>query len=266
MDALPVAARTPPAAPPIFVIGCPRSGTTLVRMILDSHPEISAGEETKFLSDLERVVGEHWRLVSQYGYERAWWLDRIRSFYGGFQEDYMHRRGKRRWAEKTPGYTLHLPFIDELFPDALYVHVIRDVRDVVASHHERWGYRSALRVARGVWAKYVSTARSFGRTLPPSRYTEVRYEELVADPERVLRGLFEFLGVGWDPTVLRFDEVEHDTTDHYAAFTADRRRAAGETGPIYRSRVGAGAARLDPVLRAVIRRNARPLMRELGYA
>ena len=122
-----------PADSPIFIIGCGRSGTTLLRMMLDSHPRISAGEETKFLTDLQPIVGEHWSLLSAYGFSREWWLDRIRAFYGDFQAEYLAKRGKQRWAEKTPGYTFHLDFIAELFPDAQYVHVIRDGRDVALS-------------------------------------------------------------------------------------------------------------------------------------
>src|SRR5262249_35446578 len=137
--------RPAPMARPIFIVGCGRSGTTLLRLMLDSHPAIAAGEETKFLTDLEPIVGEHWRLLHTYGFDRAWWLDRIRAFYGGFLEEYATRRGKRRWAEKTPGYTFHLAFLDELFPDAQYLHLIRDGRDVVASFRERWGYRAGLR-------------------------------------------------------------------------------------------------------------------------
>ena len=178
----------------------------------------------------------------------------------------MRRRGKARWAEKTPEYTLILDFIDELFPDARYIHVIRDGRDVVASFRERWGYLAAIRVARGVWVRHVRAARDFGRRVARERYTEIRYERLVAEPERVLRELFRFLDEPWDPVVLSWNELHHDTTDHYAGFTAARRAAGGDRAAIYRSRVGTGGSSLDPLLRAVMRRRSWSLMRELGYA
>jgi len=251
---------------PIFIVGCARSGTTLLRMMLDSHPRISCGEETKFLADLAPILGQHWRLLETYGYDRGWWLDRIRDFYGGFQEDYRERRGKVRWAEKTPTYTMHLDFVEALFPDAQYVHVLRDGHDVVASFRERWGYMAGVRAANSVWAHYVRTARTFGTALPPGRYHELRYEALVGDPEPTMRALLDFLGEPWDDQVLRFDEVRHDTTDHYAAFTADRRRAGGDSAAIYRSRVGTGRQRLDPVLRGLLHRSSAGLLTELGYA
>jgi hypothetical protein len=250
---------------PIFIVGSPRSGTTLLRLILDSHPRLSCGEETHFLRDLEPIVGRHWRMVAPYGFDRSYWLGRIRDLYAGFQADVLVRRGKSRWAEKDPTYTLMLPFIGELFPDALYVHLVRDGHDVVASYRDRWGYAAAARVARGEWKRYVTAARALASGPAASRYHELRYEDLVSDPEAALRPLFAFLGEAWDPVVLRFDEAEHEATDRYRRFTASRREAGGEEAAIYRSRVGAGARGLDPVLRGLLRATSGGLLRELGY-
>jgi hypothetical protein len=251
---------------PIFVIGCGRSGTTLLRLMLDSHPRISAGEETKFLVDFERILTDHWSLLKAYGFPREWWVGRIRSFYQSFQTEYLKRRGKARWAEKSPIYTFHLEFIGELFPDAQYVHVIRDGRDVVASFRERWGYLAGLRAANSIWRESVVRAREFGARLPAGRYHELRYEALVADAEKEMRSLLSFLGEEWDPRVLRFHEVEHDSTARYAAYTSGRREAAGDpSAPIYRAREGAGRRRLDPALAAVLQRSSGKLLTELGY-
>jgi hypothetical protein len=254
-----------PAATPIFVIGSPRSGTTLVRLILDAHPHISCGEETHFLRDLEAIVGRDWKLVRTYGLSRAWWLARIRELYDAFQAEVLQRAGKARWAEKDPTYTLHLPFIEELFPDAVYVHLLRDGHDVVASFRDRWGYRSAGRAARSEWGRYVSAARALQRRLPPERFLELRYEALVGDPEAEARRLFAFLGEPWVPEVLELDPSRHRATERYRWFTAQRRAAGGDEAAIYRSRIGAGGASLDPVLRTLLRRNNGELLRELGY-
>ena len=264
------AAAATPATPasasaPVFVIGSPRSGTTLLRLILDSHPRISCGEETHFLRDLEAVVGRNWELVATYGLPREWWIEHIRELYEAFQAEVLARSGKVRWAEKDPTYTLHLPFIEELFPDALYLHLLRDGYDVVASFRDRWGYKSAARAARTEWARYVTAARELGTRLPQDRFLEVRYEALVADPDEQGRRIFGFLGEAWDPAVLAFDPADHSATDRYQWFTAQRREAGGEDSTIYRSRVGAGAASLDPVLRTILRRRHGSLLRQLGY-
>jgi hypothetical protein len=253
------------AAPPIFVIGSPRSGTTLLRLILDSHPRISCGEETHFLRDLEAIVGRNWGLVQTYGLEREWWLNRIRTLYADFQTEVLARSGKTRWAEKDPTYTLHLPFIEELFPDALYVHLLRDGHDVVASFKDRWGYASAARAARTEWARYVDAARALGARLPGDRFLELRYEELVTDPVSQGQRLFEYLGEPWDPGVLDFNAADHSATDRYQWFTAQRRESGGDQATIYQSRIGTGGSALDPVLRTLLRRRNGTLLRELDY-
>jgi len=251
------------ASAPIFVIGCARSGTTLVRLLLDSHPNISAGAETKFLPELERMI-ERANLDRKFDLQRAYLLDRMREFYGTIQHDYMARRGKRRWAEKTPAYTLHLPLIDELYPDAQFVHVIRDARDVVASTRDRWGYRAALGTALSKWRRYVTAARAFGRRLPAGRYHDLRYEALVEDPETVARELLAFLNEPWEAQVLAYDQYSHADLDQHVGLQEERRRSAEDRRLIYASRVRHGAD-LDPLLRMAVRLGGRRLMRELGY-
>ncbi len=203
--------------------------------------------------------------MATYGLDREWWLGRIRSLYAEFQSEVLARSGKARWAEKDPTYTLHLDFIEALFPDALYVHLLRDGHDVVASFRDRWGYTSAARAARGEWARYVSAARAHRDRLPDDRFLELRYEALVGDPETECRRLFEFLAEDWDPAVLTFDPSAHRATDRYQWFTAGRRQAGGDDATIYRSRVGTGGRSLDPFLRTLLRRRNGDLLRELGY-
>jgi hypothetical protein len=259
------AARSAASQAPIFVIGSPRSGTTLLRLILDSHPRISCGEETHFLRDLEAVVGRNWDLVATYGLTRAWWLARIRDLYDGFQAEVLARSGKARWAEKDPTYTLHLDYIDELYPDAVYVHVLRDGHDVVASFRDRWGYTAAMRAARTEWARYVESARALQARSPDGRFLELRYEDLVSEPQAQGQRLFAFLGEAWVPGVLEFDAAEHRATERYRWFTAQRREAGNDDATIYPSRVGTGGRSLDPLLRTVLRRRHGALLRELGY-
>jgi hypothetical protein len=254
-----------PSRQPIFVIGSPRSGTTLLRLVLDAHPRISCGEETHFLRDMESITGRHWPLLSAYGFEREWWMSRVRDFYAGFQDEVLARSGKARWAEKDPTYTLLLDFVEELFPAAQFVHLVRDGHDVVASFRDRWGYRSAARAARSEWRRYVTAARTLGARTPAERYHEMRYERLVGAPEAVVRDLLDFLGERWDPAVLDLDPSRHSGTERYRRFTASRREAAGESAAIYRSRVGAGGSRLDPFLRTLLHRSSAPLLRDLGY-
>ena len=249
---------------PIFIIGSPRSGTTLLRLLLDSHPNISCGSETHFLTQMERIVGHNWYSIELFQFDKAYWHRKIAEFFDTFQSDYALSRGKHRWAEKTPQYTLRVEFINHLFPDCQFIHMIRDGRDVVTSHRDRWGFRSAL-ASINAWRTYVQTAQCFGRSLPDDRYHELRYEALVDQPEAVMRRAFEYLHEPWVPEVLEYDQAAHDLGPRHARHTATRRANSGDTSLIYQSRVGAGHRELEPLLSFLFHVKNGKLLRKLGY-
>ena len=164
-----------PSSAPIFIVGCQRSGTTLLRLMLDSHRNISCGPETRFLRELEPIIGANWHRISRFGFSREYWISKLAEFFDSFQSEYAAARGKTRWADKSPLYALILPFIWELFPDAQVIHVIRDVRDVTASHRTAFGYKAALG-APLKWRRYIEGTRETAAGVTASAYYEVRYE------------------------------------------------------------------------------------------
>ncbi len=250
---------------PIFIVGCQRSGTTLLRLILDSHPNISCGPETRFLEDLAKVTREpFWPHMAQYGFPIEYWYEKFGTMFDSFQREYASRRGKTRWADKTPRYALCLDFITQAFPTCQVIHVIRDGRDVVASHRDRFGWWPAVKSVKK-WPLYIETARKAGAALPPGRYCEIRYEELVGDTEGSLRKLLDFLGEPWDDAVLEHDRHPHDVPSKYKQFTASRRTATKERTAIYKSVGGAGRKKLNPLLRALFMVVAGRTLRDLGY-
>jgi hypothetical protein len=249
---------------PIFIVGCQRSGTTMLRLMLDSHSQISCGPETRFLEDLERIVDGDWRRLSQFGYPQEEWLRRIRLFFEGIQSDYARSRGKTRWADKSPRYALHIPFLMQVFPDAQIVHVIRDGRDVAVSHRKRFGYWSSVK-SSVKWPRYIRAARDAGSALPPDSYLELRYDRLVADTEQTLHGLLEWLGEEWEPEILDFANQKHDVPERYHRQLAARNQKAGTDGSVYASRVGTYRAELDPLVRTLFWFTSRQTLRELGY-
>ncbi len=253
-----------PGDAPIFLVGCQRSGTTMLRLVLDSHSRISCGPETRFLPDLRRVVGRDWERLARFGFTREDWLRRIAEFFGGIHADYAAARGKTRWADKTPLYALSIDFVTEVFPDAQIVHVIRDGRDVVVSHRKRFGYWSAVKCVVK-WPRYIHTARAAARALPADRYYELRYEDTVTDPEKAMRGLFEFLGEPWEEGILDYGDKQHDVAQKYTTEAERRRAAAGTDSSIYGSRVGTYRRELDPFLRLLCWIFSGRTLRELGY-
>jgi hypothetical protein len=119
---------------------------------------------------------------------------------------YARRNGKERYGEKCPGYVMHIPVLAELFPEARFVHLIRDGRDVTLSYKQAgWGPKDVAESAY-YWKRFVERGRSTGRALGDGRYREVHYEELVADPERIVKELCDFLDVTFEDEMLQYYE------------------------------------------------------------
>jgi Sulfotransferase family len=191
-----------------FIVGCGRSGTTLLRAMCDAHPDLAVPPESHFVVDLAPRRGPLLDVDAFLDrlYESEWFslweVDRTeleRSFATSPPADYSaavrtvfrgwaNRRGKPRYADKTPGYVLHIPMLARLFPEAVFVHLIRDGRDVACSFREL-GWADGVEEAALHWRLRVERGRRAGRALPPGRYREVRYEDLVQDPKSQLETL-----------------------------------------------------------------------------
>ncbi|GAB2845157.1 sulfotransferase [Actinocorallia aurea] len=214
---------------PIFVVGCPRSGTTLLQLMLHAHPRIALPPETRFLlpayygremfGDLSdrgnrRALGV-WLTATKghkfpdLGLDRQAVVDEIEtgpptlgSALGTVFRAYARSHGKPRWGDKRPGYVRYLPELFRLFPDAQVVHLIRDGRDCVGSlKGMKWWERDST-YAMTTWAGAIDAGVRARRTLPPNSYHELQYEELVTDPESELRRLCGFLREDFDPAML----------------------------------------------------------------
>jgi len=216
-------------APPIFVVGCPRSGTTMLRLMLDAHPSLAIPPESHFIPLVARV---HSRYEQPSGFDadhmaadvmrglrfRDWQLppEAVRSTIRERRPvtmaaaieclfvAYADAHGKARWGDKTPGYSIELPLISELFPEAVFVHLIRDGRNVALSLMEVPRPPRSFAEAAQVWRHRVSTGRADGARLGAGRYLEVRYESLVEDPETALRQVCSLAALEYAPAMLDY--------------------------------------------------------------
>lgn len=194
---------------PIFVIGSMGSGTTLLRLMLDSHPNIMIAQETGFLRS---VMAQYHVPFWKFGGE---WLERIgmtdaeldescRAFYDDVFSKAAAKRGATRWGDKTPYHVHHMELAARVFPDAQFIATVRHpgaVANSVGRFHWDWN--------KGIehWTHSNQNMIDAGITLG-DRFHLIRYEDLVTDPEPVIREVLAFLGEPWKDEVLSHHEVQ----------------------------------------------------------
>jgi len=212
---------------PVFIVGMNGSGTTLLRDLLNNHPAFYAfPKETKLLpyfidaiaagkfGDL-RVDGNFRRLWETLCNDPRFQLGRgewaplpenwrtlphdLATVVEHTMRFFAAREGKSRWGEKTPNHVLHMEKLAALFPEARFVHLIRDGRGCAASLHRRWGYHPQRTLVR--WKTAIAEGRAQGERLG-ERYLEVRYEALAADPDTWMRRICTYLGLPFTNEVL----------------------------------------------------------------
>ena len=252
------------AAQPIFIGGHHRSGTSLMRVMLNRHPRIACGPEGKLLKrtsfrELHGDLESRWlpRMATKYGIGAAELDHAMAAFIDNFFTRYQLRQGKQRWAEKTPGNIFHIDYLFRLFPRAQFLHMLRDPRDVYCSVVEKmradpeFESLTAEQTADR-WVAAIDCGRLWrGHS---DRYLEVRYEDLVREPASRMATVLQFLGEPWDAGVL-------DPTND-----AQRASASSNTHrPIFATSIGRWRRELASTDLQQIEAIAGADMAELGY-
>ena len=197
---------------PIFIIGCPRSGTTLLRVMLDSHPNIYCGPETHLIPKLKIFydsLDENWDFLQSFGLTKEDFNKKISEIFSYFPEHNMKLKNKIRWAEKTPEHLFFAEFIDQLFPQCKFINMIRDGRDVVTSFKKRWGSKT-IPYATKKWNKSMEKSYELRNTFDSNRYIEIKYENLVNNPEEITKKIMTFLNETWSQVLLEHQKQDHD--------------------------------------------------------
>ena len=207
------------SAPPVFILSAPRTGSTLLRYLLDTHSRICCPGELllgRLCQDLRNVV--HWTLGQVVGGKESvaeLVARESRRLVAGLMGTYAKAKGKQIWCEKTPGNLEYLEDIADLFPDARYICLYRNGMDVVHSSLEvsKHGFMDGLSefvaqspdnlVAAMIdsWSDKTAKLLAFERR-NPERCFRLRYESIVSDPSGSLGQLIEFLGLEWEPEML----------------------------------------------------------------
>ena len=227
---------------PIFIVGAPRSGTTLLQYMLRSHPRISlpTGEshfivplcenapgfgDLSQLGNVRRLLQEMYRRSAEFldtdlhgirfdieSLAAELWKEGRRTppaVIAGLFEKNAYGEGKARWGDKTPYYVLHLPKIVQWFPGVQFIHLIRDGRDCSLSLINRkhdFNVYNTYQAAK-YWQHYVQVGREHGKRLGPDTYVEIRYEDLLADPKGTMMHICAFLGEQYAESLVHFNKA-----------------------------------------------------------
>ncbi len=218
----------PEIAPPVVVLGVSRSGTTLLKEMLDRHSELAIPTESYFIPQLwdrhsGRATDELFADLGRIARVREWGVTpadvRARVATGGsfsdviraVYETYAESKGKQRFGDKTPAYMQHLDLLERVFPGGQYVHIVRDGRDAALSFVSmrrrprfNWSRPRGLFDFACAWRHEIEGARRFGATTARGRYLELRYEDLVAEPELRLNEVCAFLALEFEPAMLEY--------------------------------------------------------------
>jgi len=225
---------------PIFIVGCPRSGTTMLYGHMARHPDLAwISNVTKRVAaspaavrlllalrsdprptEAKRVWGRY-SVADHHVLGRADVTPQARAYFRKVVETHLRVLGKKRFLCKCPQNSLRIGFFHEILPDAVFVHVVRDGRAVANSilrsreKHggEYWGCRPPewrairerplLEAAAIQWKTITERTMEEGCRLPPERYLEVRYEEICDHPEEAILDLSQRIGLEWDRALLR---------------------------------------------------------------
>ena len=218
--------------PPVFIVGCPRSGTTLLRLMLSAHSRISISSEGAYiywlrsrlpsrvksdLKSLHRQIApllEREKFFRPPGFDQLLgWVEQfgadlhsVITFYGTWE---ARAAGKERlawWGDNAPYHVYHVPFFNHLFPKSKLILMVRDPRDVCASSKAALDYD--LHTAVGAWEKSLLDGVLAESSLGPERVRRLKYEDLVTAPHARLQDLCDFLGVDYDERMLNYNHSD----------------------------------------------------------
>ena len=278
-----------PIVEPVFIVGFQRSGTTLLRLMLNAHPQIAIPHDSAELwptyarlastkyrglrdaDDVHRMVDD---LLAEPRI-RAWrtplpreslLADPLPSTFpevmARFHLVYARAHGKERWGDKNTGTLVELDRLNSEFPRCQIIHLVRDGRDCAQSHrskHYLYGYENVLRVALE-WREQVTLCHKMGAMLPRERFLELRYEDLLADPTAELSRLCAFLDLPFSSLMLEYHRhvEEHVPRDRRSLWPLLDRPPVSTNAFKWKSEMSSGD-------RAVFERTAGDLLRMFGY-
>ena len=277
---------------PIFILGANRSGTTLLRLILNAHSRIAIPDEVGYFEKVHMHFEPSWRAPGHSKEDYARFVDRVldrylahltdaidrerlrdrivdtprRDFRRPYQmalKTWAHQQGKPRWGEKTPANLFYVDVLIDMFPSAQFIYLARDPRAGVRSMEDTSFFPNDVALNALSRRKHAREGlRLLDQYVPAAQWTTTRYEDLVADPESVIQSLCAFLQEEYEPSMLAF----HQDADRYLSSEAARSYNAAATQPITTKKIDQWREDLGAADVAVVERICQPEMEQFGYA
>jgi tetratricopeptide (TPR) repeat protein len=247
---------------PVFILGFPRSGTTLAEQTLSAHPRICAGDELPLVNDITNIMPRMFgsplaypeALAELWMGDRRDGLDNLRDYYlQKVRQMGILRPGADFFTDKMPLNEMHLGLIALLFPEAPLIHVIRHPLDVMVSaisNHFTHGFfcSYSLESAAKHYLRVMELVQSY-RAEMALRYLPVRYEDIIEDQEAAVRAMLEFIGAAFDTRCLSFHENRrYARTASYAQVTEQLYDRSRFRYRHYRAYLGRAIEILRPVI------------------
>jgi len=276
---------------PIFIGGCDRSGTTMLRLMLIQSPELHMPGETAFLPVMQDQAEEYGDFSEPH--QRWFFVRDLQKFQATTRNsafevfeispqeaeaeiasnaptDYpgaaaavysamARKKGKTRWGDKTPTNVMHMEYLSRAYPYAKFVHIIRDPRDVTASIRKA-GWMHNYRTAAATWKLRVETGQRVGAQLGNNVYREIRYEALVEKPEEELRALCEWLDLEYSPAMIDFHKNSMKSMPKQYESLFEKAKRPADASRVYAWKRGMPRKNI-----ADVESVAGSLMVELGY-
>lgn len=276
---------------PFFIVSTGRSGTTLLRAILNQHPDLCIPPESDYLW---RVIIEyqrnykhhHWRdIVTLFcgemarGQEYCGWDIQVKGFYFKAKKlphdqrslaklidlYYQHYLQKHfpealRWGDKTPHYLKYLPQLDAVYPNSQHLHIYRDGRDVVSSIL-KLGWTKTPEAACDMWLQRIQAVRAYRQRDNPTKFLEIRYEDMVHQPEIIITKICDFLNIAYKPEMLEF----HQNPGQFRGDAVRPDLHPMLSQPISAKAIGKWRQALDNEQQAYVQERLAPTLTTLGY-
>ncbi|MBD3249363.1 hypothetical protein GF336_04935 [Candidatus Woesearchaeota archaeon] len=256
---------------PFFIIGCGRSGTTLLRSMLNSHKDVAIPLESLFIIDYlktKKTINVLKKLIVDEYEIKEWGIDITyndvkdvndkKELISRIHNIYTSKNNKRIWGQKTPRFVRYGKLLKRHYPDSKFIHIIRDPRAVVSSLIESNVHKSNVLYGSRRWVNDVRKGIVL-KERHPEDVLEIKYEHLVSNPKKELEKICKFLEIKFDENMLKYYKSKKEYREYYSRIHSKLSK------PVDKKSISKWELKLDKKQVMLIENICGELMEKLGY-